>query len=203
VLRQGVSAWYWNVAETHEAVRIYNKLAEDTPSVGCSGAELCPGLGCDWGSRVPDRPCRGRAGNGTLQDHGVTVALAGAPIDELSSLAAWIGSVWPVLWAGGWFLLSGAGRRDMFERFTDRARQVVVPAQEKARTLSHNYIGTEHILLGLIVEGEGVAPRALESLGISLAAARRQVEEITGRGECPPSLTMSMTATLKMALAGA
>ena len=59
----------------------------------------------------------------------------------------------------------------MFERFTDRARRVVVLAQEEARMLSHNYIGTEHILLGLIHEGEGVAAKALESLGISLEAA--------------------------------
>ena len=61
----------------------------------------------------------------------------------------------------------------MFERFTDRARRVVVLAQEEARLLNHNYIGTEHILLGLIHEGEGVAAKALESLGISLEAVRR------------------------------
>ena len=60
----------------------------------------------------------------------------------------------------------------MFERFTDRARRVVVLAQEEARMLNHNYIGTEHILLGLIHEGEGVAAKALESLGISLEAVR-------------------------------
>ena len=66
----------------------------------------------------------------------------------------------------------------MFERFTDRARRVVVLAQEEARHLDHNYIGTEHILLGLIHEGEGVAARALESLGISLEAVRTQVQEI-------------------------
>ena len=70
----------------------------------------------------------------------------------------------------------------MFERFTDRARRVVVLAQEEARMLNHNYIGTEHILLGLIHEGEGVAAKALESLGISLEAVRSQVEEIVGRG---------------------
>ncbi|HXQ00850.1 MAG TPA: Clp protease N-terminal domain-containing protein, partial [Solirubrobacteraceae bacterium] len=58
----------------------------------------------------------------------------------------------------------------MFERFTERARQVVVLAQEEARTLKHNYIGTEHILLGLVHEGQGVAAKALESLGISLEA---------------------------------
>ena len=66
----------------------------------------------------------------------------------------------------------------LFERFTDRARRVVVLAQEEARLLNHNYIGTEHILLGLIHEGEGVAAKALDSLGISLVAVRSQVEEI-------------------------
>ena len=71
----------------------------------------------------------------------------------------------------------------MFERFTDRARRVVVLAQEEARMLNHNYIGTEHVLLGLIHEGEGVAAKALESLGISLEAVRQQVEEIIGRGQ--------------------
>src|SRR5215468_4362977 len=71
----------------------------------------------------------------------------------------------------------------MFERFTDRARRVVVLAQEEARMLNHNYIGTEHILLGLIHEGEGVAAKALESLGISLEGVRQQVEEIIREGE--------------------
>jgi hypothetical protein len=71
----------------------------------------------------------------------------------------------------------------MFERFTDRARRVVVLAQEEARTLNHNYIGTEHILLGLIHEGEGVAAKALESLGISLDAVRQQVGEDIGQGQ--------------------
>jgi ATP-dependent Clp protease ATP-binding subunit ClpA len=71
----------------------------------------------------------------------------------------------------------------MFERFTDRARRVVVLAQEEARMLNHNYIGTEHILLGLAHEGEGVAAKALESLGISLDAVRQQVEEIIGQGQ--------------------
>src|SRR5947207_9407082 len=72
--------------------------------------------------------------------------------------------------------------RSMFERFTERARRVVVLAQEEARALNHNYIGTEHILLGLVYDGEGVAAEALESLGISLEAVRLQVEEIIGRG---------------------
>jgi ATP-dependent Clp protease ATP-binding subunit ClpC len=66
-------------------------------------------------------------------------------------------------------------KQQMFERFTDRARRVVVLAQEEARMLNHNYIGTEHILLGLIHEGEGVAAKALESLGISLEGVRQQV----------------------------
>ena len=65
----------------------------------------------------------------------------------------------------------------MFERFTDRARRVGVLAQEEARLLNHNYIGTEHILLGLIHEGKGVAAKALESLGISLEAVRAQVQK--------------------------
>jgi ATP-dependent Clp protease ATP-binding subunit ClpC len=64
----------------------------------------------------------------------------------------------------------------MFERFTDRARRVVVLAQEEARMLNHNYIGTEHILLGLIHEGEGVAAKALESLGISLEGVRAKLK---------------------------
>jgi Clp amino terminal domain, pathogenicity island component/UvrB/uvrC motif len=96
------------------------------------------------------------------------------------------GSVRPVLWAGGQVLLSGARRRTMFERFTNRARRVVVLAQDEARMLNHNYIGTEHILLGLIHEGGGVAAKALESLGISLQAVRAQVEEIIGHGPEPP-----------------
>jgi ATP-dependent Clp protease ATP-binding subunit ClpC len=74
----------------------------------------------------------------------------------------------------------------MFERFTDRARRVVVLAQEEARMFNHNYIGTEHILLALIREGGGVAAQALESLGITEAAARQQVEEIIGRGQQDP-----------------
>jgi ATP-dependent Clp protease ATP-binding subunit ClpA len=74
----------------------------------------------------------------------------------------------------------------MFERFTDRARRVVVLAQEEARMLNHDYIGTEHLLLGLIHEGQGVAARALESLGVSLEAVRQQVEEIIGQGQQEP-----------------
>ena len=68
----------------------------------------------------------------------------------------------------------------MFERFTDRARRVLVLAQEEARLLNHNFLGTEHILLGLIHEGEGVAAKALDSLGISLEAVTEKVEETVG-----------------------
>jgi ATP-dependent Clp protease ATP-binding subunit ClpC len=75
----------------------------------------------------------------------------------------------------------------MFERFTDRARRVVVLAQDEARMLNHKYIGTEHILLGLIHEGQGVAAGALQSAGISLEAVRQEVEQIVGRGEQAPS----------------
>ena len=74
----------------------------------------------------------------------------------------------------------------MFERFTDRARHVVVYAQEEARMLNHDYIGTEHILLGLIHEGEDVAARALQEMGISLDASRARVEELIGQGTEPP-----------------
>lgn len=88
----------------------------------------------------------------------------------------------------------------MFERFTDRARRVVVLAQEEARLLNHNYIGTEHILLGLIHEGEGVAAKALESLGISLDAVRGQVEEIIGQGGSAPSGHIPFTPRAKKVL---
>jgi ATP-dependent Clp protease ATP-binding subunit ClpC len=88
----------------------------------------------------------------------------------------------------------------LFERFTDRARRVVVLAQEEARLLNHNYIGTEHILLGLIHEGEGVAAKALESLGISLEAVRQQVEEIIGQGGSSPSGHIPFTPRAKKVL---
>src|ERR671915_492217 len=88
----------------------------------------------------------------------------------------------------------------MFERFTEKARRVVVLAQEEARMLNHNYIGTEHILLGLIHEGEGVAAKALESLGISLEAVRRQVEEIIGQGQQAPSGHIPFTPRAKKVL---
>jgi len=110
------------------------------------------------------------------------------------------GPVRPVLWTGGQALLSNARRQTMFQRFTDRARRVVVLAQEEARRLDHNYIGTEHILLGLISEGEGVAARALESLGISLDAVRQQVEEIIGRGQQEPPGHIPFTPRAKKVL---
>ncbi len=88
----------------------------------------------------------------------------------------------------------------MFERFTDRARRVAVLAQEEARMLGHDHIGTEHILLGLIREGEGVAARALESLGISLEAVRQQVGEITGQGQQAPSGHIPFTPRAKKVL---
>jgi ATP-dependent Clp protease ATP-binding subunit ClpA len=88
----------------------------------------------------------------------------------------------------------------MFERFTDRARRVVVLAQEEARMLNHNYIGTEHILLGLASEGEGVAAKALEALDIHLEAVRQQVEEIIGKGQYAPSGHIPFTPRAKKVL---
>ena len=88
----------------------------------------------------------------------------------------------------------------MFERFTDRARRVVPLAQAEAKRLDHNYIGTEHLLLGLIREGEGLAAKAMESLGISLDAVRQQVEEIIGRGQQAPSGHMPFTPRAKKVL---
>ena len=88
----------------------------------------------------------------------------------------------------------------MFERFTDRARRVAVLAQEEARMLRHDHIGTEHILLGLIREGEGVAAKALESLGISLEAVRQHVGGITGQGQQAPSGHIPFTPRAKKVL---
>jgi ATP-dependent Clp protease ATP-binding subunit ClpA len=88
----------------------------------------------------------------------------------------------------------------VFERFTDRARRAVVLAQEEARMLNHNYIGTEHILLGLIREGDGVAARVLASLDISLAAVRRQVEEVVGKGQAAQSGHIPFTPRAKKVL---
>ena len=88
----------------------------------------------------------------------------------------------------------------MFERFTDRARRVIVLAQEEARALNHNYMGTEHILLGLIKEGEGVAAKALESMGINLEDVRREVEEIIGHGSQPVTGHIPFTPRAKKVL---
>ncbi|CEH05631.1 ATP-dependent Clp protease ATP-binding subunit [Propionibacterium freudenreichii] len=88
----------------------------------------------------------------------------------------------------------------MFERFTDRARRVIVLAQDEAKMLNHNYIGTEHILLGLIHEGEGVAAKALEQMGISLEAVREQVIEIIGQGSTPPTGHIPFTPRAKKVL---
>ena len=88
----------------------------------------------------------------------------------------------------------------MFERFTERARRAVVLAQEEARKLDHGYIGTEHLLLGLIREGEGVAAKALESLGISLKTVREQVVARVGRGQRPPSGHIPFTERAKRVL---
>lgn len=88
----------------------------------------------------------------------------------------------------------------MFEHFTDRARRVVVLAQEEAKLLNHNYIGTEHILLGLVQEGEGVAAKALESLGITLEAIREQVVDTIGQGHQPPTGHIPFTPRAKKVL---
>jgi len=88
----------------------------------------------------------------------------------------------------------------VFERFTDRARRVIVLAQEEARLLKHDYIGTEHLLLGLIREGEGVAGKALEVLGIRLEALRSQVEEVIGQGQRAPSGHVPFTPRAKKVL---
>jgi len=88
----------------------------------------------------------------------------------------------------------------MFERFTDRARRVVILAQDEARAMNHNYVGTEHLLLGLIHEGEGVAAKALGQMGITLDAARTQVEEIIGKGTQAPAGHIPLTARAKRIL---
>jgi ATP-dependent Clp protease ATP-binding subunit ClpC len=88
----------------------------------------------------------------------------------------------------------------MFERFTDRARRVVVLAQEEARILGHSYVGPEHVLLGLIDEGSGVAAKALESLGISQETVRQRVEEAIGRGEQAQSGHIPFTPQTKQVL---
>jgi ATP-dependent Clp protease ATP-binding subunit ClpC len=88
----------------------------------------------------------------------------------------------------------------MFEKFTDRARRVIVLAQEEARGLDHGHIGTEHILLGLLHEGEGLAATALNEGGVSLPAARTQVEQIIGPGDGQPSGHIPFTPRVKKVL---
>jgi ATP-dependent Clp protease ATP-binding subunit ClpA len=91
----------------------------------------------------------------------------------------------------------------MFERFTDRARRVIALAQEESRALNHNYIGTEHMLLGLIRERDGLAARALESLRISLKGMRQEVKEIVGEGEATPPGHVPFTPRAKKVLENA
>src|SRR5690242_6972765 len=88
----------------------------------------------------------------------------------------------------------------MFEKYTDPARRVVVLAQEEARNLHNNYIGAEHLLLGLFRQGDSVADKALETLGITPEAVRQQVEEINGRGPEEPSGHIPFTAMAKRVL---
>jgi Clp amino terminal domain, pathogenicity island component len=111
------------------------------------------------------------------------------------------GSTRPILGIGRSGDEDEGRRRSMFERFTDRARRVVVRAQEEARTLDHDYVGTEHLLLGLTHESiGGVAARALESLGVGREAVRQRVEEVTGRGEQAPSGRIPFTPQAKEVL---
>ncbi|MGB2951977.1 MAG: Clp protease N-terminal domain-containing protein [Gaiellaceae bacterium] len=88
----------------------------------------------------------------------------------------------------------------MFERFTERARQVVVLAQGEARLLKHNYIGTEHILLGLLREEQGIAARALESLHITVAEIRAQVARVVGQRDEVTTGQMPFTPRAKKVL---
>ncbi len=88
----------------------------------------------------------------------------------------------------------------MFDRFTDGARRAIVLAQDEARRLNHSYIGTEHLLLGLLREGQGVAATALEVLGVSLDGVRRQVEETIGRGAKIPGAHLPFTPPAKEAI---
>ena len=88
----------------------------------------------------------------------------------------------------------------MFERLGGPARRVVELAQHEARRLDHNYVGTEHLLLGLLAEGDGVAAHALDALGVTADAIRARVEEMIGRGECRPSGTVPFTPRSKKVL---
>jgi ATP-dependent Clp protease ATP-binding subunit ClpC len=88
----------------------------------------------------------------------------------------------------------------MFERFTNQSRYAIVAAQEEARSLDHDYIGSEHLLLGLLREDQGTSARALASAGITLEAARHDVEALIGRGERPPSGHIPFTRPAKKCL---
>jgi ATP-dependent Clp protease ATP-binding subunit ClpC len=88
----------------------------------------------------------------------------------------------------------------MFERFTDRARRVVVEAQHEARALGHDYIGTEHLLLGLLAEGSGVGAKALEALGVGADGLRERVEGMVGRGQAEMTGHIPFTPAAKKAL---
>src|SRR5271167_3558317 len=100
----------------------------------------------------------------------------------------------------GFQLLTADGGGGVFERFTDRARRVLVLAQEEARLLNHAFIGTEHILLGLIREGDGLAAQALDALDISLEGVRAKVEETIGMAGTPPSGSPPFTPRPKKVL---
>jgi ATP-dependent Clp protease ATP-binding subunit ClpC len=88
----------------------------------------------------------------------------------------------------------------VFERFTERARQVVVLAQDEARALQHNYVGTEHVLLGLLREEQGIAARVLESLGVTIEAVREQVARIVGQGDVAEAGQIPFTPRAKRVL---
>lgn len=88
----------------------------------------------------------------------------------------------------------------MFERFTDRARRVVVLAQEQARQLDHSYIGAEHLLLGLLCEGEGVAAKTLQEFGLELEIVRTDVKEIIGSGDSSPNASIPFDPGARKAL---
>jgi hypothetical protein len=92
---------------------------------------------------------------------------------------------------------SSAGRADRFDRFTDRARNVLTFAQDEAQRFNHNWIGTEHLLLGLVREGEGLAARVLEGMGVDLAKVRTAVEFIIGRGDRPITGEVGLTPRAK------
>jgi ATP-dependent Clp protease ATP-binding subunit ClpC len=88
----------------------------------------------------------------------------------------------------------------MMERFNDGARRAVIMAQDEARRLNHSYIGTEHLLLGLLREGQGVAATALNGLGVSLDGVRQQIEETIGRGAETPGSHIPFTPPAKQAI---